>query len=196
MDWEEFQEDSFKLTSGPSHLTEEDMQMSPCSVEDVIRYEYQELCGDNPDNPDIIREIEGCSFPDTPRELFGGREIVLQQNDDEEQSPGAQGEIEETSTALKKLLTTPTKGFSQLVFNESISQSEVNNKQAYVGDEDEELMPNLSPIKFYQKDQRRFESLDHTLSDDPGMPRNIQKHISRSCYYFFSFETDHLHSRV
>ena len=116
------------------------------------------------DNRFIIREIEGCSFSDQPGELFEGRENIIQENDDEE-SQGAQGEIEETSAALKKLLTTPTKGFSQLVFNESVPQDEVIK----IGNEDEELMPNLSPIKFYHKDQRRFESLDHSLSDDPGI---------------------------
>ena len=173
LDWEEFQEDSFKLTSEPTHFTEENIEISPCSVEEVIRCDYQELGGDNPDNLVIIREIEGCSFPDTPGELFEGREIVIQQNDDEEEeSPSAQGEMEETSSAIKKLLTTPTKGFSQLVFNESVPRSEVN-KDEYAGDEDEELMPNLSPIKFYQKDQKRFESLEYSLSDDPGMPRDF-----------------------
>ena len=119
------------------------------------------------DNLFNFREIEGCSFSDKPGELFEGRENIIQENDDKE-SPGAQGEIEETSAALKKLLTTPTKGFSQLVFNESVPQDEVIK----IGNEDEELMPNLSPIKFYHKDQRRFESLDHSLSDDPGISQD------------------------
>ena len=146
LDWEEFQEDSFKLTSEATHFTEEDIQLSPGSVEEVIR------------------EIEGCSFSEKPGELLEGRENVIEDiNDEEEESPGAQGEIEETSAALKKLLTTPTKGFSQLVFNASVPQDDLTRI------EDEELMPNLSPIKFYHKDQKRFESLDHSLSDDPGM---------------------------
>ena len=37
LDWEEFQEDSFKLTSEATHFTEEDIQLSPGSVEEVIR---------------------------------------------------------------------------------------------------------------------------------------------------------------
>ena len=41
LDWEEFQEDSFKLTSEATHLTnftEEDIQLSPGSMEEVIRF--------------------------------------------------------------------------------------------------------------------------------------------------------------
>ena len=52
LDWEEFQEDSFKLTSEATHFTEEDIQLSPGSVEEVIR------------------EIEGCSFSDKAGELL------------------------------------------------------------------------------------------------------------------------------
>ena len=55
------------------------------------------------------------------------------------------------------------------MFNESVPQDEVIK----IGNEDEELMPNLSPIKFYHKDQRRFESLDHSLSDDPGISQDV-----------------------
>ena len=133
-------------------------------MEEVIRSKSSRIVRENSDNLINFREIEGCSFSDKPGEMFEGRENVNPDNNNDEESPGAQGEIDESSAALKKLLTTPTKGFSQLVFNESVPQDELTR----IGDE--ELMPNLSPIKFYHKDQKRFESLDHSLSDDPGMP--------------------------
>ena len=86
--------------------------------------------------------------------------------------------MEETSAALKKLLTTPTKGFSQLVFNESVPHKQEDF-------EDEELMPNLSPIKFYHKDQSRFESLDHSLSDDPGIKTYSHEYLKVNLFFQF-----------
>jgi len=80
-------------------------------------------------------------------------------------------EIEETSAALKKLLDTPTKGFSQLVFNVTnkasgdnnntvpydteeilISQVEAKTRHVKLSEELDDLddeIPNLSPIKLF-----------------------------------------------
>ena len=118
---------------------------------------------------EVIREIEGCSFPDPPQELFEGREIVIEEEGDTQSHHG-----EERSETLKKLLTTPTKGFSQLVFNASVPQSELKQLED-IHLEDEDLLPDLTPIKFYHQDQKIFESLDLTLSHVPGM----QSYFSR-----------------
>jgi len=78
-------------------------------------------------------------------------------------------EIEETSAVIKKLLDTPTKSFSKLVFNVTSKASgdndisvpsddiissqvdDVNSKQVEISEEQDDIdedIPNLSPIKF------------------------------------------------
>ena len=103
---------------------------------------------------DIATVLKGIdeSFSDETEEAANGNSDTLSED------------IEETSAVIKKLLDTPTKSFSKLVFNltnkasvpsgsdEIISSLvEVDTNQVELSeeqDENDEYVPNLSPIKF------------------------------------------------
>ena len=76
-------------------------------------------------------------------------------------------EIEETSAALKKLLDTPTKGFSQLVFNVTNKASgSGDNTNAVVPGEDDEI---VSQVAQMPRDVRLSEEQDDSDADIPNL---------------------------
>ena len=78
------------------------------------------------------------------------------------------GDIEETTAALKRLLNTPTKGFSQLVFNDSVPVNLTTDLENLSSMEDNDYLPSLSPIKHVTNPLEEFEKQNLTLSDIPG----------------------------
>ena len=69
--------------------------------------------------------------------------------------------IEETTAALHRLLDTPTKGFSQLVFNESVASSKHVKSLPQQENISEDELPDLSPIKHHQQSLHQHQSLDN-----------------------------------
>ena len=75
-------------------------------------------------------------------------------------------EIEETSAALKKLLDTPTKGFSQLVFNVTNKASGSGDNAKAVPEEDQEI---VRQVVQKTRDVRLSEEQDDSDADIPNL---------------------------
>ena len=112
-------------------------------------------------SPESVSEVLDL-YPNTTE-----AEIHTADDDEVIKDDSLSQEIEETSEALKKLLNTPTKGFSQLVFNEQ-SQHDIHSviKMSSIddaSDDNEDDIPSLSPIK-----SKTNESHNYTLSEIPS----------------------------
>ena len=140
---------------------------------------------------------------------------IKEEKDNSNDNSYSSEEIEQTSAALKKLLDTPTKGFSQLVFNvtnkpsgsgdnanavpieddDLVSQDVQKTRDVRLSEEQDESdadIPNLSPIKLF--DNQNIVTVDvHSseyLSDFIGKFHSTQLRINA----FFSKVPDFLDS--
>ena len=111
------------------------------------------------------------------------------EEDEKENTTSYIEEIEETSAALKKLLDTPTRGFSQLVFNvtnkpsgdnivpDEIISCQLEHKTRHVNlsedHEDFDEIPNLSPIKLLKNQNVAHSNSNEFLSDFIGNSTSI-----------------------
>ena len=166
------EEDNQEVGSNNLHLGDNDnndesvatniLQLSPDSVEKVL----QEIESSN----EKLARVEAGH--DTVEEE------VAEENQGRE-SPGEDdledvGDIEETTAALKRLLNTPTKGFSQLVFNDSVPVNLNTELENLSSMEDNDYLPSLSPIKHVTNPLEEFEKQNLTLSDIPGQIKLLE----------------------
>ena len=166
------EEDNQEVGSNNLHLGDNDnndesvatniLQMSPDSVEKVLQ-EIESSGGK-------VARVEAGH--DTEEEEVAeedqGRESPVE--DDLEDV----GDIEETTAALKRLLNTPTKGFSQLVFNDSVPVNLTTELENLSSMEDNDYLPSLSPIKHVTNPLEEFEKQNLTLSDIPGQIKLLE----------------------
>ena len=139
------------------------LQLSPDSVEKVL----QEIESSN----EKLGRVEAGHDTEEEEGVAGegqGRESPVE--DDLEDV----GDIEETTAALKRLLNTPTKGFSQLVFNDSVPVNLTTELENLSSMEDNDYLPSLSPIKHVTNPLEEFEKQNLTLSDIPGQIKLLE----------------------
>ena len=166
------EEDNQEVGSNNLHLEDNDnndesvatnmLQLSPDSVEKVLQ-EIESSSGK-------LARVEAGH--DTAEEGVAeegqGRESPVE--DDLEDV----GDIEETTAALKRLLNTPTKGFSQLVFNDSVPVNLTTELENLSSMDDNDYLPSLSPIKHVTNPLEEFEKQNLTLSDIPGQIKLLE----------------------
>merc|ERR1712012_131771 len=125
---QEFQPSSYRRVYESAGVTGADIMESVHSVRGVS------LDWDEFNETSVLARVE----------LFTKHEDIEESVSDEIQEEADDDDNDDESEALKKLLNTPTKAFSQIVFSESVSFS--NNQQQSDNHSDDDL-PNLSPIK-------------------------------------------------
>ena len=167
------EEDNQEVGSNNLHLGDNDnndesvvtniLQLSPDSVEKVL----QEIESSN-EKLARVEAGQGTEEEEDEAEEGQGRESPVE--DDLEDV----GDIEETTAALKRLLNTPTKGFSQLVFNDSVPANLTTDLENLSSMEDNDYLPSLSPIKHVTNPLEEFEKQNLTLSDIPGQIKLLE----------------------